>query len=134
GASDAFGSRGASDARVATRPIVVRRDVGSELAAVQQLLNLGFHVAEGGEELEAKGDSAIAFWTQGISTLPEEWERFIPNDLVDVTVRDKAIAPRARVSSGVDWLSLDMVFESGGVAADERELRECLESGRRLVR
>ena len=32
-------------------------------AAVQQLMNLGFQVAESGEELEAKGDAAISFWT-----------------------------------------------------------------------
>jgi SNF2 family DNA or RNA helicase len=49
-------------------------------------------------------------------------------------VRGSAIMPRARVSSGVDWLSLDMIFEAEGVAVDERELRECLESGRRLVK
>jgi superfamily II DNA or RNA helicase len=121
-------------ARGAARPIVVRRDVGAELAAVQQLMNLGFQVAEGGEELEAKGDAAINFWTHGIGTLPAEWKRYIPNDLDGVTVRDKSVAPRARVSSGVDWLSLDMTFESDGVGVDERELRECLESGRRLVK
>ncbi len=120
--------------RGATRPIVVRRDVGAELAAVQQLLNLGFAVDENGEELVVRGDGAIAFWTEGIGSLPEEWERFIPSDLQGVTVRDKSVSPRARVSSGVDWLSLDMVFEADGVGVDERELRECLESGRRLVR
>jgi superfamily II DNA or RNA helicase len=121
-------------ARGAARPVVVRRDVGSELGAVQQVLNLGFTVDEAGEDLVVKGDAAIAFWTQGIGGLPAEWERFIPNDLASVVVRDSSIAPKARVSSGVDWLSLDMRFESGGVAVDERELRECLESGRRLVR
>jgi superfamily II DNA or RNA helicase len=123
-----------SPARGATRPIVVRRDVGAELAAVQQLLNLGFSVAEEGEELVVKGDAAIAFWTQGIGSLPPDWRRLIPNDLASVVVRDKSVAPKARVSSGVDWLSLDMSFEADGIAADERELRECLESGRRLVR
>jgi superfamily II DNA or RNA helicase len=121
-------------ARGGARPIVVRRDVGAELGAVQQLMNLGFVVDEAGEDLVVKADGAIAFWTQGIGSLPEEWQRFIPNDLVDVTVRDKALTTRARVSSGVDWLSLDMTFEVDGVGADERELRECLESGRRLVR
>ena len=46
----------------------------------------------------AKGDTAIAFWTQGIGSLPEDWDRFIPNDLVDVNVRDKSIAhARARL-------------------------------------
>jgi SNF2 family DNA or RNA helicase len=38
------------------------------------------------------------------------------------------------VSSGVDWLNLDMKFESGGAAVREEELRACLEHGRRLVR
>ncbi|MGD8860894.1 MAG: SNF2-related protein [Myxococcales bacterium] len=121
-------------AKGATRPIVVRRDVGAEMGAVQAILNLGFEVDEDGEELVARGDEAVAFWTEGIGTLPEDWDRYIPDDLVGVTVRDNSVAPRARVSSGVDWLSLDMVFESGGVAVDEKELRECLESGRRLVR
>ena len=121
-------------ARGATRPVVVRRDVGAELGAVQQLMNLGFTLTEGGEELMVKGDGAIAFWTTGIGSLPPEWKRFIPDDLDGVTVRDKSITSRARVSSGVDWLSLDMIFESGGVGVDERELRECLESGRRLVK
>ena len=51
-----------------------------------------------------------------------------------MTVRDKSVTTRARVSSGVDWLSLDMTFEVDGIGADERELRECLESGRKLVK
>jgi SNF2 family DNA or RNA helicase len=38
-----------------------------------------------------------------------------------------------RVSSGVDWLNLDMKFESGGAVVREEELRACLEHGRRLV-
>ncbi|MDH5670590.1 MAG: DEAD/DEAH box helicase [Myxococcales bacterium] len=116
------------------RPVVVRRDVGGEMAAVQMLLSQGFEADENGQELVVKGDDAIAFWTGGMGQLPETWDRFIPDDLVDVTVRDSSVSPRARVSSGVDWLSLDMVFESGGVAVDQRELRECLESGRKLVR
>jgi SNF2 family DNA or RNA helicase len=53
---------------------------------------------------------------------------------VDVTIHDKAIAPQARVSSGIDWLSLDLTFQVDGIAVDENELRECLSSGRRLVR
>jgi SNF2 family DNA or RNA helicase len=109
------------------------------MAAVQQLLDLGFVVdneAPAGTtpDLVLQGDGAVAFWTTGIQSLPEEWERFVPNDLLQLNVRGSAIMPRARVSSGVDWLSLDMIFEAEGVAVDERELRECLESGRRLVK
>src|SRR5262249_4347467 len=42
--------------------------------------------------------------------------------------------PHMRVASGVDWLSLDMHFDAGGVAVDEDELKMCLEKGRRLVK
>ena len=116
------------------RPRVVRRDVGAEMAGIQALLNLNFEVSESGDELEASGDDAIAFWTHGIGELPEEWDRFIPDDLVDVTIRDESVTPQMRVSSGLDWLDLDMRFESSGSAVREEELRACLEHGRRLVR
>ncbi len=115
------------------RPRVVRRDVGTEMAGVQALLNQNFEVSESGEELVASGDDAIAFWTNGIGELPEDWDRFIPDDLVDVTIRDESVTPQVRVSSGVDWLNLDMKFESGGAVVREEELRACLEHGRRLV-
>ena len=115
------------------RPRVVRRDVGAEMSGVQALLNQNFEVSESGEELVASGDDAIAFWTQGIGELPEEWDRFIPDDLVDVTIREESVTAQMRVSSGVDWLNLDMAFTSGGAAVREEELRACLEHGRRLV-
>ena len=115
------------------RPRVVRRDVGTEMAGVQALLNQNFEVSESGEELVASGDDAIAFWTNGIGELPEDWDRFIPDDLVDVTIRNESVTPQVRVSSGVDWLNLDMKFESGGAVVREEELRACLEHGRRLV-
>jgi superfamily II DNA or RNA helicase len=115
------------------RPRVVRRDVGAEMSGVQALLNQKFEVSESGEELVATGDDAIAFWTHGIGELPEDWDRFIPDDLVDVTIRDESVTPQMRVSSGVDWLNLDMTFESGGAVVREEELRACLEHGRRLV-
>jgi hypothetical protein len=99
---------------------VVRRDIGTEMAAVQDVLNLGgFTPDETGESLSARGDDAIRFWTEGIGSLPETWDRFIPNDLVDVTIHDKAVAPQARVSSGIDWLSLDLTFQVDGIAVDE---------------
>lgn len=116
------------------RPRVVRRDVGAEMAAVQQLLNLKFVVDENGEDLVARGDDAIGFWTDGIGSLPEEWDRFIPDDLVDVNIRKAPVAPQMRIASGVDWLSLDMSFSSEGIAVSEDELRMCLEKGRRLIK
>ncbi|HJK96118.1 MAG TPA: SNF2-related protein [Polyangiaceae bacterium LLY-WYZ-14_1] len=117
------------------RPRVVRRDVGAEMAAVQAVMNLRFEVdPDDGDVLLANGDDAVAFWTEGIGSLPEDWDRFIPDDLVDVTIRDQTVTPQMRVTSGVDWLDLDMRFDAGGVAVDEKELEECLARGRRLVR
>jgi len=115
------------------KPRVVRRDIGVEMAAVQSLYDLGFEVGEHGT-LVAEGDKAIAFWTDGIRTLPREWDYRIPEDLAQVHIRQKPVMPRMRVSSGVDWLSLAMTFDAGGVAVSEDELRSCLMQGRRLVK
>ncbi|HEY6876596.1 MAG TPA: SNF2-related protein, partial [Polyangiales bacterium] len=117
------------------RPSVVRREVGLEMAAIQELLNHGFEVdPDNKSELVVRGDKAIKFWTQGISTLPETWDRFIPNDLAGVEVRKSPVQARMRVSSGVEWLNLDMMFASEGVAVSEDELRMCLAEGKKLVR
>jgi superfamily II DNA or RNA helicase len=116
------------------RPQVVRRDVGAEMAAVQRLLNLGFAPDAANEGLEVRGDGAVTFWTHGIAELPREWDKRVPDDLVRVSVRATPVTPQMRVSSGVDWLSLDMSFSTEGVAVDQEELRACLEHGRNLVR
>ena len=110
----------------------MRREVGQEMAAVQELLNLSFE--PDGDELVAQGQAAIGFWTSGISSLPAEWDRFIPNDLAGIEVRKSPVQARMRVSSGVDWLNLDMVFGSDGVAVSADELRMCLAQGKKLVR
>lgn len=122
---------GANDAK----PMVVRRQVGAELEALQRLLDAGLGRDTDDERwLVASGDDAVEFWTRGLRGLPEAWARYVPDDLANVTVRNQSVKPQMRVSSGVDWLNLDMVFSSGEVAADEDELRACLAHGRRLVR
>jgi superfamily II DNA or RNA helicase len=121
-------------AKGAARPRVVRRDVGTEMMAVQELFNLGFEIGPTGEELVAKGDKAVSFWVEGIAKLPKAWERLIPDDLSNIVVRDKTVTPRVRVASGIDWLSLDLTFTTGDIAVDEDELKMCLEKGRHLVR
>ncbi len=114
------------------RPRVVRRDVGQEMAAVQMLMNEGFEVEDG--VLLARGEDAIDFWSGGIGELPDEWERFVPDALANVQVRDETVSAQMRVSSGVDWLSLDMTFSAGGSKVSENELRAALETGRRVVK
>ena len=49
-------------------------------------------------------------------------------------MRSTALNASARVSSGVDWLSLRLTFESEGVAVTQDELGRCLAEGRRYVR
>ncbi|MCA9612707.1 MAG: DEAD/DEAH box helicase, partial [Myxococcales bacterium] len=117
-----------------SKPRVVRRDVGTEMMAVQKLLDLGFEPDDEGDELLAFGQDAISFWSQGIGTLPKEWARFVPDDLVGVKIRKETVTSQMRVSSGVDWLSLDLVFGTGDAVVDEDELRAALEGGRNIVK
>ncbi len=44
-------------------------------------MNLGFEVGRARRRLwSPAGDAAIEFWTEGIGSLPETWDRFIPDD------------------------------------------------------
>jgi len=112
----------------------IRCDIAAQQAAASKLRALGLIPDEDGQGFVVRGDGALKFWTDGITTLPEEWDLYAPDDLVDVQVRDTALAANVRVSSGVDWLSLRMSFESDGVAVTQEELARCLAEGRRYVR
>jgi len=112
----------------------IRCDIAAQQAAAGRLRELGLNPDEEGNGFIARGDDAIQFWTEGIGALPEEWDLFVPDDLVDVQVRSAALNASARVSSGVDWLSLRLTFESEGVAVTQDELGRCLAEGRRYVR
>jgi superfamily II DNA or RNA helicase len=117
------------------RPRVIRRDIGAERMAADTLFNLGLGLPEEHANwFEAHGDKATTFWTEGLGSLPDDWDRYIPDDLINVTVRDTPVTPRARVSSGVDWLALDVEFESEGCKVNEDDLRRAILEGRRLVR
>ncbi|HTQ43419.1 MAG TPA: SNF2-related protein [Polyangiaceae bacterium] len=112
----------------------IRTDIAAQQDAASKLRDLGLIPAEDGNKFVAHGDEAIRFWTEGIGSLPEDWDIFVPDDLVDVQVRDEALSANARVSSGVDWLSLRLNFESEGVAVTQEELARCLAEGRKYVR
>ncbi len=117
------------------KPRVIRRDIGAERMAADRLFELGLGLPEEHSGwFEASGDKAVSFWMEGVGSLPDDWDRFIPDDLMHVQVRDTPITPRARVGSGVDWLSLDVEFVSEGSKVNEEDLRRALLEGRRLVR
>jgi superfamily II DNA or RNA helicase len=112
----------------------VRTDIVAQQHAAQLLLDLGLQQDESGERFVAKGDAAIRFWAEGIGSLPEDWDLFVPDELVGAQIRQKPIQMKARVSSGVDWLSVKISYESEGVGVDRRELEQCLREGKKFVR
>ncbi|MGZ3450132.1 MAG: DEAD/DEAH box helicase [Polyangiales bacterium] len=112
----------------------VRANVLEQQQAVELVRELGFVPDEDGKGLVCRGDDAISFWTEGLGSLPEDWEYFVPDDLVDVQVRQDDVGARARVSTGMDWLGLKITFAAGGVAVPPDELARCLSEGRKYVR
>src|SRR5581483_2127225 len=67
----------------------IRCDIAAQQAAAAKLRELGLVVAEDGNKFVAHGDAAIRFWTEGIGSLPDDWDTFVPDDLIDVQVRDE---------------------------------------------
>ncbi len=112
----------------------IRCDIAAQQSAVQLLLELGLKPDESGEFFVAEGEHAIRFWSEGVGSLPEDWDLYIPEELVGTTVRTAPVAMSARVSSGVDWLSVKISYESDGVGVDRDELERCLREGKKYVR
>ncbi len=112
----------------------IRCDIVGQQAAVEKLLELGLEPDESGQHFVAHGDDSIAFWSEGVGSLPEEWDLYVPEEFVGTQVRSKAVMMNARVSSGVDWLSVKVSYESEGVGVDRDELERCLREGKKYVR
>ncbi|HWA71207.1 MAG TPA: SNF2-related protein [Polyangiaceae bacterium] len=112
----------------------IRCDIAAQQRAVEQLLELGLRADESGEFFVAEGEHAIRFWSEGVGSLPEDWDLYIPEELVGTHVRTAPVAMSARVSSGVDWLSVKISYESDGVGVDREELERCLREGKKYVR
>ncbi len=126
--------RGPRRVRADKRATVIRCDIAAQQEATSKLRALGLKADEDGQGFVARGDDALQFWTEAVGALPDDWDLFIPDDLVDVQVRSTSLQANARVSSGVDWLSLRLTFESDGIAVTQDELAKCLAEGRRYVR
>ena len=112
----------------------VRVDIAAQQDAAEKLAALGLTPDETGEAFVAQGDRAIQFWSEGLAQLPDDWDLFVPEDLVDTQIRSKPIGIFAKVSSGMDWLNVKLAFESEGVSVDREELRRCLMEGKKYVR
>ena len=134
GDDEGYSGRGPRRVRADKRALVIRCDIAAQQEATNALKALGLKADEDGQSFVARGDDALQFWTEAVGALPDNWDLFIPDDLVDVQVRGSSLQANARVSSGVDWLSLRLTFESDGIAVTQDELARCLAEGRRYVR
>jgi superfamily II DNA or RNA helicase len=112
----------------------IRVDIAAQQAAVEKLLDLGLEPDESGQRFVAHGDDSIQFWSEGVGSLPENWDLYVPEELVGTQVRSKPVMMNARVSSGVDWLSVKVAYESEGVGVDREELERVLREGKKYVR
>ncbi|APR79422.1 Helicase, SNF2/RAD54 family protein [Minicystis rosea] len=112
----------------------IRVDIAAQQDAAEKLSALGLKPDETGQTFVANGDAAIRFWSEGLAELPDTWDLFVPEDLVDTQVRQKPIGVFAKVTSGMDWLNVKLAYESEGVGVDRDELRRCLMQGKKYVR
>ncbi len=118
----------------ARRPRCIRVDIAAQQDAAQRLEDLGLVPDETGQTFSARGDRAIQFWSEGLGKLPEEWDLFVPEELVGTQVRGAPISVFAKVGSGVDWLNVKLSFESEGVGVDREEIRRAIAEGKKFVR
>jgi superfamily II DNA or RNA helicase len=112
----------------------IRCDIATQQQAVQMLLDFGLLADESGEGFQAIGERAIKFWSEGIPRVPKSWTLYIPEEFVSTQVRSAPVTMQARVSSGVDWLNVKIVWEADGVGVDRTELERCLREGKKYVR
>ena len=112
----------------------IRVDIAAQQTAVAKLTALGLTADDMGQQFIARGDRAMKFWTEGLAELPETWDLFVPEELVDTQVRATPIGAFAKVSSGMDWLDMKLSFGCDGVGVDRDELRRCLADGTKYVR
>jgi len=112
----------------------IRCDIVAQQEAAQTLLGLGLRAAESGEVFVAHGENAIRFWSEGVAALPESWDLYVPEEMVGAEIRSKPLQMMARVSSGVDWLNVNISYESEGVGVDRNELERCLREGKKYVK
>lgn len=112
----------------------IRTDIVAQQHAVQHLLEAGLSPSDNGDKFESHGQDAIRFWSEGVASLPREWQMYIPEELLGARLRSTPIAMKARVSSGVDWLNVNISWEADGVSVDRDEIQRCLHEGKKYVR
>src|ERR1019366_2872999 len=80
-----------SEKQASKRARCIRCDIVAQQEAAAKLREVGLVPDEEGNGFIARGDDAIQFWTETIGELPDDWDLFVPDDLVDVQVRNETL-------------------------------------------
>lgn len=75
-----YGSRDGVD-QVAIRPGAAVLSPAHR-AAASELLRLGLRADPTGDVFECAGETALDFWGKGLAGLPDDWDLFVPEELV----------------------------------------------------
>ena len=97
-------------------------------------LELNCEIANFYSAMAYPGSSLYKMAIERQAELPETWDLFVPEHLVDTQVRSSNVGAFAKVTSGVDWLGVNLQFSSDGIGVDRDELRRCLQEGKKYVR
>ncbi|MHB8419318.1 MAG: DEAD/DEAH box helicase [Myxococcales bacterium] len=110
------------------QPYALQRDGAAEAAAFAAMSAAGLEWRDGA--FRAEGEQALRFWSDGLPSLPQGWQRHLPPQLVGLRVRSDPI--RASVGVGLSargWFAVDVRLGSAGIEVDPAELRACLSAG-----
>jgi superfamily II DNA or RNA helicase len=106
------------------------RDISAEQTALTRLLRCGF--ARQAEKLQLLGQNAVLnFFAREYPKLQREWSVTLEEKLERSTAQNiERIEPEFRISSGVQWFDLGVVFaSSGGETIPAAEIQRLLLSG-----
>ena len=111
------------------------RDLNAERAALARLQRCGF--SGGGERLQLLGQNAVLnFFARELPRLEREWSVTMEERLERSTAQNfERIEPQFRISSGVQWFDLGVVFASNsGETLPAAEIQRLLLSGQSHTR
>lgn len=123
------------DPKVITR--YSTRDVGAERAALARLQRSGFTGPDAQGRLLLPGQSAVLnFFAREFPKLQREWRVTLEERLERSTAQNlERIEPQFRISSGVQWFDLGVVFaSSGGEVFSAADIQRLLLSGQSHTR
>jgi hypothetical protein len=84
----------------------IRVDIAAQQAAVEKLLDLGLEPDESGQHFVAHGDDSIQFWSEGVGSLPEDWDLYVPGAGASDLARLRSLYASYRLDQVVHLIAL----------------------------